>query len=413
MRREPGPVSASAGSGRRAKASAIDRLGTETAFAVSADAARWAAQGHRVYPFHLGDIDLRTPENVIAAAERAMRDGRTGYTPAPGIPELREAIAQEVGAARGVSYGPEHVSVQPGAKPVIGKLLMSVMDPGDGVAYPNPGYPIYESQVDYLGGRGRPYGYVEGDDGFRIDRESLEAALGDAARVLIVNGQHNPTGADASAEEIAWLARIARERDLWVLADEPYFDIRYGGGSRSLASEPEMAERTVIGYTFSKKYAMTGWRLGAAIGPAPVIDLITRLNTNHESCTCGFIQHAGVEALRGDQSGARDILAVLRRRRDVVVDGLNAIDGVRVHRATATFYLFVDVTGVYRRLGYDDPQAFRTDALRETGVSFCSRTHFGRALPGERRVYVRFAYSGIDAADAEQGLAALKAYWER
>ncbi len=397
----------------RPTAAAIDRLGTETAFAVSADAAAWAAQGHRVYPFHLGDINLRTPLNIIEAAERAMRDGKTGYTPAPGTPELREALAEEVGAARGVRYGPEHVSVQPGAKPIIGKLLMSVMDPGEEVVYPNPGYPIYESQVDYLGGRGRPYAYVEEADGFRIDRASVEAALSDATRVLIVNGQHNPTGADASADEIAWLATIARERDLWVLADEPYFDIRYGGSSHSLVSEPEMVERTVIGYTFSKTYAMTGWRLGAAIGPARVIELITRLNTNHESCTCGFIQHGGVEALKGDQSGAREILATLRERRDVVVDGLNAIDGVSVHRATATFYLFVDVTGVYRRLGYEDPHAFRMDALRETGVSFCSRTHFGRALPGDQRMYVRFAYSGIDTADAAEGLAALKEYWER
>ena len=159
--------------------------------------------------------------------------------------------------------------MQPGAKPIIGKLLMSLMNPGEEVVYPNPGYPIYESQVDYLGGRGRPYAYVEEADGFRIDRASVEAALSDATRVLIVNAQHNPTGADASADEIAWLAGIARERDLWVLADEPYFDIRYGGSSRSLVSEPEMVERTVIGYTFSKTYAMTGWRLGAAIGPAP------------------------------------------------------------------------------------------------------------------------------------------------
>ena len=389
------------------------RLGTETAFAVSADAASWAAQGYRVYPFHLGDINLCTPLNIIEAAERAMRDGKTGYTPAPGIPELREALAESVGAARSVNYRPENVSVQPGAKPIIGKLLMSVMNPGEEVVYPNPGYPIYESQVDYLGGHGCPYAYVEESDGFRIDRESLEAALSDMTRVLIVNGQHNPTGADASADEISWLARIACERDLWVLADEPYFDVRYGSCSRSIVSEPEMVERTVIGYTFSKKYAMTGWRLGAAVGPAHVIDLITRLNTNYESCTSGFIQEAGVEALHGDQSGACEILSTLRERRDVVVDGLNAVDGVSVHRATATFYLFVDVTGVYRRLGYDDPQAFRVDALRETGVSFCSRTHFGRALPSEQRMYVRFAYSGIDVIDAREGLAALKAYWER
>lgn len=398
---------------RRTIAGSMKKLGTETAFAVSADASAWAAQGYQIYPFHLGDINLRTPENIVAAAERALHDGKTGYTPAAGIPELRDALAQIIGETRGLSYGADNVSVQPGAKPIIGKFLMSVMNPGDEVVYPNPGYPIYESQVDYLGGRGCPYAYVEEADGFRINRESVESALSDKTRVLIVNAQHNPTGADASADEIAWLAQIACERDLWVLADEPYFDVRYGGFSQSLASEPEMAARTVICYTFSKTYAMTGWRLGAAVGPPEVIELITKLNTNHESCTCEFIQHAGVEALLGDQSGAAKILATLRDRRDVVVDGLNSIHGVNVHRSTATFYLFVDVSDVYQRLDYHDPQTFRTDALHETGVSFCSRTHFGRALPSEQKVYVRFAYSGINSIDADEGIAALKEYWER
>ena len=397
----------------RGVAFSMARLGTETAFAVSAEATEWAANGNRVYPFHLGDINLRTPVNIIDAAERAIRDGKTGYVPAPGVFELREALADNISAARGVNYRPEHVSVQPGAKPIIGKFLMSVMNPGDGVLYPNPGYPIYESQVDYLGGRGCPYSYVEEEDGFRIDRKSLEAVLSDDIRILIVNGQHNPTGADASVDEIEWLAQIARERDLWVLADEPYFDVRYAGLSRSLVSEPEMMDRTVIGYTFSKTYAMTGWRLGAALGPPRVIELINRLNTNHESCTCGFIQQAGVEALHGDRSGAEEILTTLRKRRDVVVDGLNEIDGINVHRATATFYLFVDVTSVYRRLGYHDPQEFRTDTLRKTGVAFCSRSHFGRERSGEKRIYARFAYSGIDMDDARDGLEALKAYWER
>ena len=396
----------------------IARLGTETAFAVSGDAASWAAQGHRVYPFHLGDMNIRTPLNIIRAAYTAMVEGRTIYSPAAGIPQLREALAASLSEQRGVEYDAANVSVQPGGKPCIGKFLMAVMELGDGVLYPNPGYPIYESQVDFLGGRGQPYTYhVEGGR-FRIDRESVQRAVDDTTRVLIVNAQHNPTGADASETELKWLADLARERDLWVLADDPYVDIRYAGSSPSIVAFEGLRERTVIGYTFSKKYAMTGWRLGAAVGPTEVTDIITRINTNDESCTNHFVQMAGVEALRGDQSGAANIRATLQARRDLLVERLNAIDGVSAPGSDATFYLFADVTEVYRRLGYSrtsaqDVRAFRVTTMRETGVSFCTRTHFGRPLPGEERVYVRFAYSGIDETDAEEGLEALKKYWER
>ena len=398
-------------------ASRIAQLGTETAFAVSGDAAEWATQGHRVYPFHLGDMNIRTPLNIIRAAYTAMIDGKTFYTPAGGIPQLREALAESLNAQRGVSYDARNVSVQPGGKPCIGKFLMAVMEPGDGVLYPNPGYPIYESQVDFLGGRGQPYTYLVEEGRFRIDRESVQRALDDTTRVLIVNAQHNPTGADASDEELAWLAELARERDLWVLSDDPYIDIRYAGSSHSIVEYDGMRERTIIGYTFSKKYAMTGWRLGAAIGPEPVVDIITKINTNDESCTNHFVQSAGVEALRGDQSGAAHILSTLQARRNLIVERLNAIDGVTVPASDATFYLFADVTDVYRRLGYslersEDAQEFRVDTMHETGVSFCARTHFGRSLPGERQVYVRFAYSGIDEKEAGAGLAALKRYWE-
>ncbi len=399
-------------------ASRIDNLGTETAFAVSGDAAAWMAKGNRVFPFHLGDMNIRTPLNIIEAANRAAVDGHTGYNPAAGIPALRDALAEAVSRDRGQNYSAANVSVQSGGKPVIGKFLNTVMEQGDGVLYPNPGYPIYESQVEYLGGRTQPYTYVVEDGRFRFDRESVVAALDDTTRVLIVNAQHNPTGADADPSDMEWLAGLAVERDLWVLSDDPYIDIRYDGTSHTILEHDGMAERTVILYTFSKKYAMTGWRLGAAIGPESVVDVITKINTNDESCTNHFVQYAGVEALQGDQSGSADILETLRGRRELIVDRLNGIDGVSVPESAATFYLFVDVTDVYKRMGLDpdsedDVQKFRVSTMHETGVSFCSRSHFGRGTAGEPRVYVRFAYSGIDVADAEEGLAQLKAYWER
>ena len=240
----------------------MSRLGTETAFAVSAEAGAWRALGHTVYPFHLGDMDLPTPENIVEAAFRAIKHGKTGYCPNAGVPELREALAADVAASHGVAYEPENVAVQPGGKPVIEKFLLTLMDPGDEVLYPSPGFPIYESQIEFLGGVAKPYGFVPGARDFLLDFDAIEAAISPRTKLLIFNNLHNPTGAESSAEEIEALAELVLKHDLYVLSDEAYWDVRYSGRSRSIASLPGMRERTVILYTFSKKYAMTGWRLG-------------------------------------------------------------------------------------------------------------------------------------------------------
>jgi len=390
----------------------VGRLGTETAFAVSAEASEWKSLGHTVYPFHLGDLDLPTPENVVEAAFRAIRAGKTGYCPNAGIPELREALAADVGASRGVAYEADNVAVQPGGKPVIEKFLLTLMDPGDEVLYPSPGFPIYESQIEFLGGVPKPYGFVPGESNFLLDFDAIEAAITPRSRLLIFNNLHNPTGAESAEEEIEALARLARKHDLYVLADEAYWDVRYSGRSKSIASLPGMKERTVILYTFSKKYAMTGWRLGAAIGPKEIIAPIATLNVNQESCTTHFIQWAGVEALTGDQSGAEEIIGILKDRRDVAVDLLNEIPGVTCYRPEATFYLFPDVTGLMEHKGFETYDQLRRAALEQAGVSFCTRLHFGRALPGEERRYVRFAYSGISTDLIREGLGKLKE-WAR
>jgi len=390
----------------------VGRLGTETAFAVSAEASEWKSFGHTVYPFHLGDLDLPTPENVVEAAFRAIRAGKTGYCPNAGIPELREALAADVGASRGVAYEADNVAVQPGGKPVIEKFLLTLMDPGDEVLYPSPGFPIYESQIEFLGGVPKPYGFVPGESNFLLDFDAIEAAITPRSRLLIFNNLHNPTGAESAEEEIEALARLARKHDLYVLADEAYWDVRYSGRSKSIASLPGMKERTVILYTFSKKYAMTGWRLGAAIGPKEIIAPIATLNVNQESCTTHFIQWAGVEALTGDQSGAEEIIGILKDRRDVAVDLLNEIPGVTCYRPEATFYLFPDVTGLMEHKGFETYDQLRRAALEQAGVSFCTRLHFGRALPGEERRYVRLAYSGISTDLIREGLGKLKE-WAR
>lgn len=390
----------------------IANLGTETAFAVADDARALAAKGRAVYPFHLGDMNMPTPPNIVEAALKAIRDGKTGYAPAPGLPELRAAFADDVSRDRGVRFSAEHVSVQPGGKPVIGKFLMALMNPGDEVLYPNPGYPIYESQIQFLGGVAVPYGYDATAQGFRLRRDAIAAAITPRTKFFIYNNGQNPLGAESDESEMAWVAELAQRHNLWVLSDEAYFHIRYSGKSRSIVSLPGMQARTVLLVGHSKRYAMTGWRLGAAVGPKPVIDVINKLNVNQESCTNHFVQYAGLEALRGDQSGAEAIVRTLKARRDVLARALNEIRGVTVAVPEVTFYLFPDVTEIYAKKGLKDSQAFRLDALEKTGVSFCSRDHFGRRLPGEDRVYIRMAYSGIDEEKIREGLAGLKAHWE-
>jgi len=390
----------------------LDNLGTETAFAVSAAAAAWAAQGHKVYPFHLGDINIPTPANIVEAALKAIRDGYTGYCPGAGIPALRDVIAQDVGAKRQVRYSAENVSVQPGGKPVIGKFLSAVLDPGDEALYPNPGYPIYESQIEYLGGIAVPYGYVESGGAYTLDMDRIRAAITPRTRVLVYNNYHNPTGAQSSRQEMEKLAELALRHDLWVLSDDAYYEMRYAGEPLSIVNLPGMQERTVILYTCSKRFAMTGWRLGAAIGPKEVIDAISKLNTNAESCTTHFMQHAMVEAIPGDTSGPDAILAELEARRDAAVAGLNAIDGISIAAPESTFYLYPNVTKIMERKGLQDVNQLMDEALKQSDVSFCTRHHFGRAVPGETQHYIRLAYSGIDVPSINQGLRRLKAYFE-
>ncbi|MDP6339677.1 MAG: aminotransferase class I/II-fold pyridoxal phosphate-dependent enzyme [Candidatus Marinimicrobia bacterium] len=390
----------------------LNRLGTETAFAVSAQARAWAEKGHKVYPFHLGDINLATPENIVEATLQGIRDGKTGYCPSEGILPLREALAYDVGSRRGVTYGPENVSVQPGGKPTIGKFIAAVMNPGDEVLYPNPGYPIYESQIEYQGGTAVPYGYVQTGTGFDIDMDRLKSSITDKTVAIVYNNYQNPISAESSVEEMETIAQLAMEHDLWVLTDDAYYEMIYEGDAYSIVSIPGMQERTVILYTFSKKYAMTGWRVGGSIGPEKIIKYISKLNVNAESCTTHFIQSAMVEALTGDPSGPQNILNTLRVRRDTAVAGLNAIAGINIPTPRSTFYLYPNVTEIMRCKGFDKINQLQNGALENANVSFCTRDHFGRPSSDETEFFIRFAYSGISADDINEGLTKLKTYFE-
>ena len=390
----------------------IKQLGTETAFAVSAQAKDWASKGNKVYPFHLGDLNMKTPPNIVEATMRAIQDGKTGYCPSEGILPLREALANDVGYRRGVDYNPENVAIQPGGKPTIGKFISAIMNPGDEVLYPNPGYPIYESQIEYQGGQAIPYSYIRTDSGFDIDLERLKDSISSNTVALIYNNYQNPISAESSRSEMEQIAEIAISNDLWVLADDAYYEIRYGGNSQSIVDIPGMKERTVVLYTFSKKYAMTGWRVGGSIGPEKLIKIIAKLNVNAESCTTHFIQEAMVEALIGDPSGPEQILSRLKKRRDVAVSGLNSIEGIDIPTPQSTFYLFPKVNDIMKKKGLKSVEDLQLGALHNANVSFCTREHFGRPQEDEVDYFIRFAYSGISAEDIDEGLKKLKTYFE-
>jgi aspartate/methionine/tyrosine aminotransferase len=311
-----------------------------------------------------------------------------------------------------MEFSAENVVVMTGGKPVITKFLQAVMNPGQEVLYPNPGFPIYESQIEYLGGTAVPYRYVPTSKGFAIDLDQVRASITPNTAAIIYNDLQNPISAESTAAEREAIAQIAIEHDLWVLSDEAYFETRYEGVSSSIASLPGMAERTVILYTFSKKFAMTGSRLGCAVAPREIAQVLSTLNTNDESCTTHYVQWAGIEALRGPQEPVQQMLDILKERRDAACDIVNAIPGMSVAVPQSTFYLFPDVTEAMQKLGYTAVGDFASDALYKTGVSFCTREHFGRRLPGEERQYIRLAYSGIEADAIREGLGRLREWIE-
>jgi len=393
----------------------LERLGTETAFAVAHMAAAWAAEGNRVFALHLGDIKLPTPRVIVEAAARAMRGGDfSRYCPGPGVAALREELARVLGDERGMNYAAENVSVQPGGKPVIGKFLAAVMNPGDEVLYPVPGFPIYHSQINYQGGVPVAYHYRPSAAGFAPDLDELRDAITPNTRALIYNNHHNPTGASASAAELAAVAELAVAHNLWVLADEAYCNIRFDDSKlHSIAAQPGMRERTVILFTCSKQFAMTGWRLGAAVGEAQIIAAISKFNTNIESCTAHFLQAAMAEVLRdaGDDVAAlyAPLVAELKHRRDAFVDALNAIDGLDVAPPPSAFYIYADIDAVLRRKKLSDADALMRASLRETGLSFCTGAHFGEDADTR---HIRFAFSSLGAKDIRESMAVWKAWVE-
>src|SRR5690349_14226910 len=300
------------------------RLGTETAFEVLNRARELERQGKDIIHLEIGEPDFDTPENIIQSAVSALNAGWTHYGPSAGLPDLREAIADEVSRSRGVRVTPEEVVVVPGGKPIIFFSILALIDEGDEVIYPNPGFPIYESMINYVGGRAVPIRLREEKD-FSLDVDELAALIGDRTKLIILNSPHNPTGGVLSKGDLEQVAAAISDRNIFVLSDEIYSRLIFEGAHHSIISEPGFKERTILLDGFSKSYAMTGWRMGYGVMRVDLAWQIARLMTNSNSCTASFTQVAGVEALRGDQSSVEQMRAEFQKRSEVLVAGLNRI----------------------------------------------------------------------------------------
>ncbi len=364
-------------------ATRMSRLGTESAFEVLAKAKQLEAQGKDIIHLEIGQPDFPTPINIIEAAYKAMKDGHTGYCPSAGVPEFREVVAQHITETRGVTIHPDEVTVTPGAKPIIFFTILALIDDGDEVIYPEPGFPVYESVIDFIGGNAVPLPLRE-EVGFRFRLEDLEAAISDRTKLLILNSPQNPTGGTLTLQDLEAIAELAQKHNFYVLTDEVYSRILYEGEHHSVLSLPGMKERTILIEGHSKTYAMTGWRLGYGIAPQEIADKITRLTINSNSCTATFTQIAGIEALTGPQVSVTQMVSEFQKRRNAIVDGLNAIEGVSCIKPLGAFYVFPNVTQL--PLSCEPLADYLMD---EADVALLPGTSFGKYGDG----YLRLSYA--------------------
>ena len=361
----------------------MERLGTETAFSVLAKAKALEAEGRGIIHLEIGEPDFDTPSHVVEAGCRALQDGHTHYTPTAGIPELRGAIAEDVGRNRGIDVRPEQVVVTPGGKPIMFFTILALVDEGDEVLLPNPAFPIYESMVNFVGGKS-VFVPLRQEHGFRFDLDEFEAGLSERTRLVILNSPANPTGGVLTPDDIAGLAEILREHpDVYVLSDEIYSRLLYTGDFASIASEEGFGPdaRTIILDGFSKTYAMTGWRLGYGVMPEPLAEEVAKLQVNSNSCTSAATQHAGLAALRGPQDAVDDMLAEFLARRDLIVAGLDDLPGVECITPQGAFYAFPRIA----ETGHS-ADGLADLLLDEAGVACLSGTAFGHHGEGHLRL---------------------------
>jgi aspartate aminotransferase len=370
----------------------MSRLGTENAFTVLAEVQKLVAAGRDIVSLGIGDPDFDTPPVIREAAKRALDAGRTHYGPSAGTPQLREAVAAYLTRSRGLEFRPEEVVITPGGKPIIYHTITAIAEAGDEVVYPNPGFPIYESVINFVGAKAVPAALIEPRE-FRLDVDQLRRAVTPRTRLIIINSPNNPTGGVLSREDLEAIAEIAEECDAWVLSDEIYSEFLFEGRHASITQVPGLKERTIVLDGFSKTFAMTGWRLGYGAMPASLAEKVAQLNTNSVSCTATFIQDAGVEALNGAWDDVRAMIAEFKARRDMAVAELNRIPGISCVLPHGAFYAFPNVTEACRLIGARNAEEFQHRMLHEGNVAVLARSNFGRRNEGEDQEYIRISFA--------------------
>jgi aspartate/methionine/tyrosine aminotransferase len=383
-------------------ASRMGDIGIESAFAVLVRARALEAQGRSIIHLEIGEPDFPTPRHIVEAAKTALDDGWTHYGPTQGLPELRAAIARYVNATRGVAVGPEHVCVVPGGKPIIFFPMLALIERGDEVIYPNPGFPIYESMIRFAGGTPVPIPLVE-ERGFSFDLDVFAKSLTEKTKLIILNSPQNPTGGVIPSEDIIAIADLVRDRDVMILSDEIYSRIYFGAPPLSIASLPGMLEKTIILDGYSKTYAMTGWRMGYGVMPPFLVEAVNKLMVNSNSCTASFTQRAGIAALEGPQDDSQRMVEEFRRRRDMFVKGLNEIPGFRCAMPEGAFYAFPNISGTGMK-----SKDLEEGLLNDAGVAALSGTAFGAYGEG----YLRFSIAN-SMANLEQALERIRRYMSR
>ena len=363
--------------------SAVQRLGTETAFGVLAKAKAMEAEGRSIIHLEIGQPDFPTPQNICEAAKRAIDEGWTGYGPTCGLPEFRDLIARHISESRGIEARPSQVVVTPGGKPIIFFALLSLVERGEEVVYPDPGFPIYRSMIDYIGGKAVPMPLVEAQD-FSFELDRLKSLISDRTKLLILNTPQNPTGGILSRDDLEAVAELCIRHDVVILADEIYSRLLYQGRFESITQFPDVLDRTIILDGFSKTYSMTGWRLGYGILPEWLVDSFERLMVNSNSCTTTFIQRAGMEALTGPQDAVERMRREFLKRRDFFVEGLNRIPGISCRLPKGAFYCFANVSQ------FDlTSRELEKYLLNEGGVACLAGDGFGAEGVG----YLRFSFA--------------------
>lgn len=386
----------------------LERLGTENAFTILAKVNKLKAEGKDIITFSIGEPDFDTPRNIIDKAHEALDKGMTHYTPAAGMMDFRKAIAEYISRTRKVNYGPENVVVAPGGKPIIFHSILACVDEGDDALYPNPGYPIYESVINFVGARAVPVP-IEEKKGFSIDMDKFESLITPKTSFMVINSPQNPTGGSIPKKDLEKIAELAIKHDITVLSDEIYSRLIFNGEHHSIASIPGMQERTIILDGMSKTYAMTGWRLGYGVMPVKIAEAVTQLTTNDASCTATFTQMAGIEALNGSQEGADTMKQVFAKRREVIVEALNKVPGFKCHMPNGAFYVFPNVSEACKLIGCKDSRELSDRLLYEAGVAVLPRTSFGVKNVGETEEYIRLSYA-TSMENIEKGIARIDDY---